>query len=165
MKRALFVAGIVVPLAVLATIQGGHSSMDRNSQDMQILVRIEQQLAEATMRRAAAVYEHLMADDFIGIDHLGQELTKPQILARLDVTDYELASLTHENIRVRVFSDCAVATARTVMRGRFKGQDVSGEFPYLRVWIKRKGRWQAVATQSTMVPVRQSNRPSAAKNE
>jgi len=139
--------------------------MDRNSQDMEILVQFEQQLAQATMRRDAALYERLMAEDLIGINHHGEELTKRQILARLNVTGYELESLTHENIRVRVYGDCAVATARTVMSGRYKGQNVGGVFPYLRVWIKRQGRWQAVATQSTMVPERQTNGPSAAKDE
>jgi ketosteroid isomerase-like protein len=79
-------------------------------------------------------------------------MTKAQILERNAVADYELEFLRHENIRVRVYGDCAVALARTVLKGRSKGQEFGGEYPYLRVWVKRNDRWQAVATQSTSVP-------------
>ena len=153
MARTLWFA-LVFAGTVLAFTQTGEQGMESTRSDEQQLIQIEQKLAEATRRPDASVYEQYMAEDFIGINHNGQELTRAQILERLRVPGVELESLTHENIRVRVYGDCAIATARTVLKGRFQGQDVSGEFPYLRVWLKRNGRWQAVATQSTRIPPR-----------
>ena len=63
--------------------------------------------------------------------------------------DRRIEILRHDNIRVRVFENCAVVFAVTVMRGKYQGQAFAGEFPYMRVWIKRQGRWLAVATQSS----------------
>jgi len=83
---------------------------------------------------------------------LGEELTKAEVLARLRSPDYELESLQHQNIRARVFGECAVVLARTVVKGRYRGEEAGGEFPYLRVWLRREGRWQAVAAQSTSLP-------------
>lgn len=147
-KAVGFVAVILslVAFSLKSASEGKQKTMEDE------IVRMERELAAATERRDATVFERLMAEDFIGVDHLGREVTRAEILARLNVTGYELESLKHENIRVRLFGDCAIATARTVLRGRYQGQDVSGEFPYLRVWLRRAGRWQAVATQSTMIP-------------
>ncbi len=68
------------------------------------------------------------------------------------MSNYEIESLVNNEIEVRVFGDVAVATARGTAKGRYKGQDASGQFRYLRAWVKRAGRWQAVAAQSTMIP-------------
>jgi uncharacterized RmlC-like cupin family protein len=37
-------------------------------------------------------------------------------------------------------------TGRARIRGRSEGQDVSGEYRYTRVYVKRDGRWQIVAS-------------------
>ena len=150
MNRAFSVAGLGVALlgVALGWVESrGSESAEREAEEQ--VVQLEEELAEAAMRRDAAIYEHLMANDFIGVDHTGRELGKAQVLERLNVSGYELDSLRHENIRVRVYGDCAVVVARTVLKGRYQGQEVAGEFPYLRVWIRQQGRWQAVATQST----------------
>ncbi len=71
------------------------------------------------------------------------------MLDRFHIPDYQVLTLRHEEIRVHVFGDCAVATATTVLEARYKGQEISGRFPYTRVWLRRAGKWQAVFTQST----------------
>lgn len=146
----IFLVALVACSAVLAS--GQTRPQDNARKAEQELARIERELAEAVLRRDAAFLDRYTADDFIGIDHLGQEVTKAQVLARLNTPGYELESLRHENIRVRVFGDCGVATARSVVKGRYKGQEAGGVFPYLRVWIKRQGRWQAVSAQSSIIP-------------
>lgn len=83
---------------------------------------------------------------------MAQVLTKNEDLAALTSPEYDLESLVNDEIQVRVFGDVALATARGTAKGRYQGQDASGQFRYLRVWIKRRGRWQAVAAQSTNIP-------------
>jgi ketosteroid isomerase-like protein len=153
MNRALFIAALGAVLLGLAFgwVESKESKSAGDEATEQI-VHLEEELAEAAIRRDAAMYDRLMADDFIGVDHGGQALTKVQVLDRLNVSGYELDSLRHENIRVRIYGDCAVVLARTVLKGHYQGQEVGGEFPYLRVWIRQQGRWQAVATQSTRLP-------------
>jgi hypothetical protein len=31
----------------------------------------------------------------------------------------------------------------------YKGQDISGKYRFTDTWVKRNGKWQAVASQST----------------
>ena len=144
---AIFLAALTVALP-----QERSPKVDKNRDAEQELTRIEREFGETLTRRDAAALDRLMADDFLAINPLGRELTKAQVLAEFASPDYEIESLRNEDIRVRVFGDAAVATARGVVKGRYKGQDASGQFRYTRVWIRRGGRWQAVAAQSTMLP-------------
>ena len=118
--------------------------------DEQQLIQMECDLAQAVLRNDVALMDRYTADDFAGVDHSGKEITKAQILARFRSSGPSaVESIHHEDIKVRVFGDCAVATARTVVKGKANGQEFAGEYPYMRVWIKRDGRWQAVAAMST----------------
>jgi ketosteroid isomerase-like protein len=116
------------------------------------LTRLEREVGEAISRRDVAALDRLLADDFQVTNPLGQVLTKHEALAALTSPDYQLESLSNDDIAVRVFGDMAVATAVGTARGRYQGRETSGRFRYLRVWVKRQGRWQAVAAQSTNLP-------------
>ena len=128
--------------------------MDQEGSVEQHIIQMEHEFADATLRRDASALEQHLADDFVGVDVSGQHLSKAEILARVKSPEIELTTLRHEDIRVRVYGDCAVVTARTVVAGRYKGQETGGEFPYLRVWVRQNGRWLVVATQSSAAPQR-----------
>ena len=128
------------------------TSMEASDRDIQEVERLERSFGEAITRGDAAALDRLMADDFVGTNPLARVLDKKQTMAELASPDYELQSLVNEDIRVRLFGDVAVATARGTAKGRYKGQDASGQFRYTRIWVKREGQWQAVAAQATMIP-------------
>jgi len=118
------------------------------SKDEQELVRLEHGFAEAALHSDVAMLDRYTADDFVGLDSNGKEITKAQILARFRTPQGQIESLRHDDIKVRVFGDSAVATARTVVKGKANEQAFAGEYPYMRVWIKRDGRWLAIAAMS-----------------
>jgi len=120
--------------------------------DERELVRLEQQIPELMLRGDRKALEALIADDFLGYDPAGRELTKHDVLARMSDPDSQVDSLKHEDVRVRVFGNTAVATGVSVVRGRSRGQEVGGRFRYLRVWVRRAGHWQGVAAQSAALP-------------
>lgn len=153
MNRTVNLAGVFIALLSLASC-AGRPEMEKESDVVKHIAQMEREFAEATLRRDVTALERNLADNFLGVDVNGQHLSKAEVLARAKSPDIELTSLRHEDIRVRVFGDCAVATARTVVAGRYKGQETGGEFPYMRVWVKREGRWLAVATQSSAIPKR-----------
>jgi len=37
-------------------------------------------------------------------------------------------------------------------KSAYKGKDTSGRYTWIDVFVKRNGRWQAVASQSTLMP-------------
>jgi ketosteroid isomerase-like protein len=116
------------------------------------VTRLEREVGEAISRRDVAALDRLIADDFQVTNPSGQVMSKHEAIAALASPDYELDSLSNDDIAVRVFGDVAVATAVGTARGRHRGQEASGRFRYLRAWVRRQGRWQAVAAQSTNLP-------------
>ena len=116
------------------------------------VAKLEREVGEAITRRDTAALDRLIGDDFIATNPLGQVLTKNEAIVALNSPEYDLESLVNDELQVRVFGDVALATALGTAKGRYRGQDASGQFRYLRVWVKRQGRWQAVAAQSTTVP-------------
>jgi uncharacterized protein (TIGR02246 family) len=116
------------------------------------LAQLEREVGEAITRRDAEALDRLIADDFVVTNPFGQVMTKREAVAALTAPDSELVSVINDQIAVRVFGDVGVATAVGTATGRHQGQDVRGRFRYLRVWVKRQGRWQAVAAQSTNLP-------------
>ncbi len=154
MIRSAKLAAALVSLLSLSTCQARRTEMAEQSGVEQHIIQMEHEFAEATLRRDASALERDLADDFVGVDVSGQHMSKAEILARIESPDIELTTLRHEDIQVHVCGDCAVVTARTVVSGRCKGQETGGEFPYMRLWVKKDGRWLVVATQSSAIPGR-----------
>jgi ketosteroid isomerase-like protein len=126
-------------------------------QDAREVTRLEREFARAAAAGDAAAMEKYLAENFLAVDAAGNELSKQDLVARMKLPGYEIASLEHADIRVRVFGDCAVVRARTLLKARYNGQDVSGEYPYTRTWVRARGRWLAAASFSLPVPPRKED--------
>jgi hypothetical protein len=47
--------------------------------------------------------------------------------------------------------DMAVVVYRTTDKGAYKGKDVTGEYRWLDVFVKRGGKWQIAIDQGTQI--------------
>lgn len=153
MKSAWLVL-LCAALSLVAAGQKAGSSEINDARTREEITWLEHEFARAAAAGDAAKVERYLADNFLAIDAAGNELTKQDLLARMKLPDYEVVSLVHDDVRVRVVGDCAVVRARTVLQARYKGRDVSGDYPYTRTWVRAQGRWLAVASFSLPVPPR-----------
>ena len=62
---------------------------------------------------------------------------------------YEFGSI--DDLNIRVFGDIAVVAGRSVLAGSYQGKKASATQRFTGVFIKRDGRWQAVASQGTQI--------------
>jgi uncharacterized protein (TIGR02246 family) len=111
-----------------------------------------QQFLQALARRDVAALDRIWADDYTFINPMGQLVTKQQRLANL--TSGATAFGAIENIgeaQVRVYGNSAVVTSRASVIARYSGQEGSGDYRAMSVWVKRNGRWQLVANQITRI--------------
>jgi ketosteroid isomerase-like protein len=57
-----------------------------------------------------------------------------------------------EDVRVRVHGDTAVLTGRVTAKGRLgSGRDISGQYRYLRVFVRRDGQWRLAAYSAVLI--------------
>ncbi len=151
MKKFFVSSAFIIAVFSLATCQMRSKPVDRDSEVEQEVMKMEREFGEALTRGDRAILDRFLADDFILTNPLGKVLGKAQVIGDITSADYEIESLINDDINVRVYGETAVATARGTVKGRYKGQDASGQFRYTRVWVRQHGRLQAVAAQSTMV--------------
>lgn len=90
-----------------------------------------------------------MADDYTNTNGAGPVRSKAQIIEDAKGGASKNASITLEDVKVRVYGDAAVLTATRTSKGSLRGKDPSGRFRVLRVYAKRPGGWRAVALQLT----------------
>jgi hypothetical protein len=102
----------------------------------------------------------VLAPDFTHTSHAGVFKTRAQFLAenKFAAKDEPQSGRTRydaydvDDLAIRCYGDTAVVTGRTTPRGRTAlGQPITGQFRYLRVWVRRQGAWQAVAFQGTRI--------------
>jgi ketosteroid isomerase-like protein len=126
-----------------------------NEREVAAVTRLEREVGEAITRRDGARLRELVAEDFVAVNPMGRRMTREEAIAESTSATYELESLMNDEIRVRIFGDVALATARGTAKGRYQGKDASAQFTYLRVWARRASKWQAVAAQATLAQTKE----------
>ena len=113
---------------------------------------IEEQLAKAWVAGDRAFIEQVLADDWRVTDLTGRVLTKAQVLEEaFAANDRRVVSMRITGIGVRAFGDWAIVTGRTDAAGEYLGEAVTVTLRFTDVFVKRDGRWQAVASQATLI--------------
>ena len=91
------------------------------------------------------------SDDFIFTGPDGGVVNKKQDLETIRSGDLSYDSITLEDVLVRVFQDSSVVTGKANVKGHYRTFDISGAYRYTVTFVKRRGRWQAVASQMTRI--------------
>jgi ketosteroid isomerase-like protein len=145
MKRILFFAVLALALSSLALAQ----MKGKDDKVEQAIMQTEQELADAIIKGDIAPFERTMADTFVFTAPDGSMQNRTQWLADLKSGALKLESSKNEDMKVQVYGDAAVVTYRSTDKGKYKDFDISGQYRWIDVFVKRNGRWQIVATQGT----------------
>lgn len=115
------------------------------------LIAREKDLFAAEQRRAFAVIDEALAEDFHEIASDGQLHTKAEVMpliADVKVEDYSL-----RDFKVLPIGDqCAIVTYRADIKASYKGQYFPPKLYLSSVWVRRSGSWRMMFHQATPVP-------------
>jgi len=106
---------------------------------------------QALLRADTTALSRMVADEFVEVSRLGALRSKADNLHDIASGDLKLTSVNYDSVTVRVYGDVAVLRAIADNTGLFRGFPFSGRIWYTRVFVRRDGRWQAVAMQQTML--------------
>jgi ketosteroid isomerase-like protein len=155
-----FILSLVAGIAIVS-LASGWSEEDRNIRAEREVRELEAQLSRAVVRGDRSLYERVLAADFTHTSHSGKFKTRAEWMAEDKVenrqgkpqagkTTYEAFDV--DDLAVRIYGETAVVTGRSTPKGRnAKGEPMRGQYRFLRVWVQRDGRWQAVAFQGTRI--------------
>jgi ketosteroid isomerase-like protein len=138
-------------VAVLGITAPATSSAKDTAKAEKELLQLERDWTQASLKGDATALGKILGDDWVGQGPAGT-MTKAQVLAELKSGDNKTDSITLGDMKVRVYGDTAVVTGSDDEKSSYKGKDTSGHYTWTDVFVKRKGHWEAVASQGTLMP-------------
>ena len=154
---------ILILIAGIAAIALGSAKTDgRPDPAAEREIReLEAQLSRAVVAGDRGLFDRVLAGDFTHTSHSGQFKTRAEWMAEDKVDSRQgtppAGKATYEafdvdDLAVRIYGETAVVTGRSTPKGRnAKGEPMRGQYRFLRVWVQRDGRWQAVAFHGTRI--------------
>lgn len=140
------IAATIVPVAARA--QGVKS-------DQQILIELERSWDAAFHRQDAKFIETLLADEFVATYGDGSRGDKAKELSLATENNQQVDSRRLDEFIVKTYGNTAVVWFTQILVGPVNGKPTEIRYRYVDVWVMRDGRWQAVASQSTRVNVKE----------
>jgi ketosteroid isomerase-like protein len=115
------------------------------------LIQLESRFNDALVRADLKTIKEIEADDLIFTDATGAVTSKADEMQSLKSGDLKFESIQMTDTRVQDFGGVAVVAGRLVEKVQYKNADISGTYRFTDVWAKRKGQWEHVASQETIV--------------
>jgi ketosteroid isomerase-like protein len=137
------VLALVLTLTVATTASGHHRTADDGDVAREI-ERLEQQLVTAIEAKDFTTYQRLVAEDYVAVGAAGEQ-TRAQAIETYRSGALSLPGLKIAEIKVHVYGDTAMISARTSGDRIENGKTVPNRVRYMRIWMKRNGQWQAIS--------------------
>lgn len=116
------------------------------------LIELQQILANAWLTGDRAMVERLIAPEWSSTGPDGSTTDRASVLAQVFETGvHKIRDLKIDNVKARVFGDAAVVTGRTHGIGEFEGSGYDVVIRFTDTFVRREGRWQAVASHASLV--------------
>ena len=142
---------LVALLFIFSQMVIGQNAKPASRSEDKAVMQLEKDWGDAVSRRDLIKLDKILADDWMG-RYPFYVLTKAQELELIKSGDIKVESVTTSDLKVRFYGDVAVVTGADIDKGSYyKGKDVSGRYLWMDVLVKRSGRWQAVASEETLV--------------
>jgi ketosteroid isomerase-like protein len=139
---AVIASGVVAAPATLSQM---------STAPAQEFVKLENAWKDAVIKRDRAALERLYTDEFMSTDQEGMVWNKAEDID-IDTNGVsQLASFKLDDVKARLYGEVAVVTGRNISKGTLNGRPASSETRFTDVFVKRDGRWQCAASQTTPV--------------
>src|SRR5947208_10763317 len=112
---------------------------------------------EETLRRAALAgdstwWERHLDDNYIGVDPQGQISTKADAVQLHNSPDLKYEEIHLSDMTIRTYnSDTVIINGKSEIYGSYKGQNIGGDYHFVRVWIKEGTDWKLAMSQTDMM--------------
>jgi uncharacterized protein DUF4440 len=136
---------------VLVIVFGSPLTAQDNTPAEDSVRALEAARGQALLQADTNALSRLVAPEFVEISRLGQVRTRADNIRDIASGDLKLTAVKYDSLTVRIYGDVAVLRGIADNTGTFRGFPFAGRIRYLRIFVRRDGRWQAVAMQQTMM--------------
>jgi hypothetical protein len=119
----------------------------------QYITESEKQWAEASASGDSTVIQRILADDFVGVDTKGFQYNKEHEVHSTPEGPKYFKSNHLNSIKIRFYGDMAVVQGDEIWV-RYSGEPITGRFVWTDTWLLRNNKWQIVAAEDLIAPVK-----------
>lgn len=147
----LTIAVLLLTLAVAALAQNQKDRAGQASDaTKQGLIDAENHWVDALVKADITALDAIFADTYVDTDEHSQRGTKQDVLSVLKSGDLKLDSIKLSDMQVHVYGDSAVVIGSAMQAGSFLGRPLADKIIFTDTFIKRKGKWRAVASHRSV---------------
>ena len=150
-KRILLAVVMTLALPALILSQTNGKNADKKTGGEQAARQTLDDLIVGLGKNDTAALDRIYADDYIFVGDAGSMMTKAERIAAFKSGDLKYESVSLDVKSIRLFGDTAVAISHFTTKVAPGGKFSDGKFITTSTFIKRKGRWQQIAAQSTRI--------------
>ncbi len=144
MRRTLAVAALLA-LMVPTTVCADDADAEKQ------VASLSKQNREAMVKGDTQSLDSIQADDWIGIDPMGDVADKAKNAKDLKDGTVDIESIEPSEVKVRVYGDAAVVTGRSHVKLKYKGEKIDNHVRVTEFYAKQGGKWRCVSTQVTRI--------------
>ena len=142
-RRLVSYVGIII--AAQSTVSAQTSQGERE------IRQHEENWCVALKTRNAALLDSILAPDYVEVTSSGDILSRAEALAGVTDSAGSTTACGNSGVTVRIYRDAAVARGVMEQAGFSHGVPYSGKhIIFTDTYIRQKGRWRCVASQSTL---------------
>jgi hypothetical protein len=132
-------------VAVLLLLISHAFSQSEQGTAEQELIRLKQEWGQAYVRHDRNVLERIIAQEYTIVDEDGKTATRQEVISSF-LSGSRYTSVEYEASMVRIYDNVAILSGGGITRGQGKSGPFHRQYFSTNLFVKRDGRWQAVAT-------------------
>ena len=119
-----------------------------NQKEQEVLL-VEQERVAAVISANVARLQQLLSDDLTYTHSSALVESKSDFLNSIKSGTIKYEAMNHKMVKVSLYGDTAVLRGQSDVKLQSKGQPASFQIRFIAVYVKKDGRWQMTAWQST----------------
>lgn len=112
---------------------------------------LEKQWRDAELSGDTKTMARMLDDGYVGISANGVIQDKDQTIAARAAGTVTFTKLDFQDMKVRMYAggSTAVVVSRAEVEGTNGGQNISGRYRFMRVYVKKLGTWKIVSFEAS----------------
>ena len=137
-------------IAIVASLS--FSIVSGQTKDMEEIKKINLEWLNSYPKKDTAALSKIFADDIVVINATGTAFKKNEVLTRIMELNRQYISVNLDSLlEARVIGNTAIIIGKSTFVRKLDGVQSTMKNSYMIVFEKRKGKWQIVASHSTLL--------------
>jgi ketosteroid isomerase-like protein len=141
------IAVLALAVAIFTPVQSQKNETAQGTDaTAQALMDLENKWVDALVKADSAALDTIFADSYVDSDEHGHRSDRQGVLAVLKSGELKMTSIKLSDMQVHVYGYAAVVTGSAAQAGSFNGQPLTATIIFTDTFVKRNGKWRAVAS-------------------